>query len=343
MTVDARASKRLGVTGKLALSAAVALTIVAIGARALAQGRVITSVEAAEARDDDRRAALEDAHEGLRLFNQRRWRAALATFERANERHAAPTLELYMARCNDQLGELLAARRLYRSVVSRPVPADASRPFHNARRDAVRELAVLLKRIPRIAVKVAAETQIRLDGVLVPSQQLHAVDVDPGKHLLVAVAPGRAPMKKAIVVEEAAELTVTFSLDDHHPDVAEPVVSDGQSDERRGGSIAPALVAYGIGGLGLGVGIVTGVMAVVQTNDLETRCDATLHCPRALQSEADATRAIATVSTVGFVMAGVGAAAGTALLIWRPFGVGGDGDHLEARAGLGAISLRGTF
>jgi len=332
-------------SSKRAVGKALAVLLVTtVSGTAVAQGSATTSAEQAAAREDDRRAALEDAHEGLRLFNQKRWQAAFATFERANERHAAPTLELYMARCQDHLGKLLAARQLYRSVADRPLPADATKQFRSARSDAASELALLLKRIPRVIVALDGEAEVTLDGQPVSSDELAALDVDPGKHVLVATAPGQEPVTKAVALEEGAQLTVTFSFGADQTEVAKPATpAVAEDDEASRGSVTPALVAYGFGGLALGVGIVTGAMAVAQTDDLAAQCNADLHCPRTLEDDASSTRGIATASTVGFVLAGVGAAAGTALLIWRPFGTEDDGDRLEAAASLGALNLRGTF
>jgi hypothetical protein len=67
------------------------------------------------------------------------------------------------------------------------------------------------------------------------------------------------------------------------------------------------------------VGAVTGLLALSKANDVKSRCDAG-HCPAEDESKANSAKTLATVSTIGFVVGGVGVGAGAFLLIRR----GGD-------------------
>jgi hypothetical protein len=72
--------------------------------------------------------------------------------------------------------------------------------------------------------------------------------------------------------------------------------------------------AFGLGALGLGVGAVTGVLALDRNRELNAHCVAGVGCPISQQSNKDAVNTLATVSTTGFVLGGIGAATGTILL-----------------------------
>ncbi|MGK4002438.1 tetratricopeptide repeat protein [Sorangium sp. So ce1036] len=80
------------------------------------------------------------AHEGLKLYGADRWQEAFEAFQEADRLYHAPTLVLYMARCQRKLGKLTDARALYEQVLAEPLPDDAPPAFLDARRDAEVEL-----------------------------------------------------------------------------------------------------------------------------------------------------------------------------------------------------------
>ncbi|WP_437575298.1 tetratricopeptide repeat protein [Sorangium sp. So ce887] len=83
------------------------------------------------------------AHEGLKLYGADRWQEAFEVFKEADGLYHAPTLVLYMARCQRKLGQLGAARDLYEQVLAEPLPEDPPRAFLDARKDAETELAAV--------------------------------------------------------------------------------------------------------------------------------------------------------------------------------------------------------
>jgi hypothetical protein len=78
-------------------------------------------------------------------------------------------------------------------------------------------------------------------------------------------------------------------------------------------------VAYGVGGVGLIIGVAAGGAFLSQKSDLDEACkndgdgnDAT--CPTASKKDGDAVATLGDISTVGWVIAGIGVVAGTVLL-----------------------------
>lgn len=292
----------------------------------------------ARAEEPEAQQALALAEEGLALYEAERWSEAFERFRRANDRFPAVTLSLYMAHCKKQLGELLAARRLYREVAQAELPPDAKRQHVEAKSTAADELRALEARIPTLEIVISGaregqEPVVTVDGRPVAAGELKAKQLDPGQHTVEATAPGLAPAAATVELAEgqAERIVLTF----HPPDSAPPPAEEG--------SLVPAMVAFGVGGAGLLMGIITGSVSLGQVSDLQERCQPDNHCPAADQDEADTAYALATVSTVGFVVAGIGAAAGVALLVWRPSLGDDDEQGMALRVGPASLALTGTF
>jgi hypothetical protein len=74
-------------------------------------------------------------------------------------------------------------------------------------------------------------------------------------------------------------------------------------------------VALGIGGAGVVVGSIFGGLALGKKSSLDDACKVKSNCPANAQDDIDALHTDATVSTVGFVVGGVGLAAGLIVLL----------------------------
>lgn len=276
--------------------------------------------------------AREKAESGLKLFGADRFEEAYKLFEEANKLYPAPTLLLYMARCQRKRGLLLEARALYEQLLAQPLPDDASSAFREAQADGKTELEALKQRIPSLQVTIAGapatSARVLLEGVpLAPSARK---TLNPGRYTLVATAEGMEPIERSVDLAEGSAEVVAITL---------------RPRPASGGSLAPALAAFGVGVAGLGAGAVTGALVIGRANDLKSRCDGNL-CPAADKDEADAARALGTVSTVAFVVGAAGVSAGVVLLLLR--GGGGSGAPaapaaVGARVGLGQVTVEGTF
>ena len=78
----------------------------------------------------------------------------------------------------------------------------------------------------------------------------------------------------------------------------------------------PAYVALGLGAVGLTVGTIAGAVAVSKHGKLADKCDG--GCPEGSQREIDSYRSTGALSTVGFVVGGVGLATGAVLYLLAP-------------------------
>jgi len=97
------------------------------------------------------------------------------------------------------------------------------------------------------------------------------------------------------------------------PATTEPPAEPG----KKGGSKTLAFVAFGVGGAGLVVGAVTGLLAVGKHGDLADKCPDG-KCTTDQQSDIDSYKTMGTISTIGFIVAGVGGVTGAVLLFTSP-------------------------
>jgi hypothetical protein len=76
------------------------------------------------------------------------------------------------------------------------------------------------------------------------------------------------------------------------------------------------IVAFTVGGVGLAAGIAGGLIVALDSADLSKSCAANRVCPPDKQSEISSAKTWATISTVGFGVAGAGLGAGLMMLLF---------------------------
>jgi hypothetical protein len=262
-------------------------------------------VATAEPSPDARRTARQLADEGANAYAERDYARALGLFERAHELVPAPTIALFQARTLAQLGRLSDARAAYLRLADTELPADAPAPFRTAVENARTELALLERRIPRLRIVLTGDTRddavVFLDERPLAAPVLRGwVLVDPGPHSLrLRTARGFGKPTRVTLAEGQAEQVRLES-------------SPPARDPRR----TWGYVAIGVGGAGLSLGVSAGLVALDAHDDAERGCPGNRCVPGT--SGADAVgrfRAWRTVSTVGYVLGGVGLGAGLALVL----------------------------
>lgn len=267
--------------------------------------------------DQNKARARSLADRGAFLLEAGQTAEALKAFEQAEREYHAPTILLMIARCRARLGHLVEAHQTYQRITTEALSGSAPPAFLEAQETARAEGASLNRQIPTLYVIVtgagAEQATVRLDGQrIVPRSG--PIPRNPGRVSVVVQVPGRPPVERLVTLAVGRAETLTL-------DLGHPLVPTSPPPERVAspqGSLIPATVAFGIAGLGLGVGTVTGVMAKIQIDDIKSRCQPDGHCLLADQPQADRAQTLITLSTVGFVAGGIAAATGVTLLILRP-------------------------
>ncbi len=276
-------------------------------------------------------------------YDKGQWQRAYDDFAQANAVFPSPVFVVYMARCKRELGDLLTARKLFRSVSQRLLPEGAPAPWRKAKEDASNELERLM--IPTLTVIAARDVRVRVNGSEQPIGV--ATEHNPGE---VRVEALRAD---EVVISRVVTLTapMTIELEDPTATAGPPAIPGpatagppaiagapqhppADSPEALG-PVWPGAACLTLGVAGLVSGIATGVVATSKADEVKARClgNDCLLSDEALKDDAVA---LAHVSTVSFVVGAAASAVGVTLLITRPGGI-------EVAASPTGVRLVGRF
>jgi hypothetical protein len=187
---------------------------------------------------------------------------------------------------------------------------------------------------------------VTVDGVG-PARPLdgQAMALDPGPHAFRFEAPGQAPVDKQFVLAEKQKdrrevvaigaPAAAAPVDTTSRPATSPATDSGSSWSTQK---TFALVAGGVGVVGLGLGTVFGLLASSKWSSAKTDCGSGCGPGASAQSEKSDATTDATVSTVGFVIGGVGAAAAAVLWFTAPSG----GNAASAGTGVRVVPMLGA-
>lgn len=292
------------ITPRWAAAALLALNL-ALGPEALAQ----------QAESASRKAARVLAEEGLALFDQKDYAAALERFNQANTLLDVPTVDLFAARCLVELGRLVEASERYLEAINTPLAADAPQPLKDAQSEAQNERARLLPRLAALALTVEGGTEgatILLDGKPIePSSAEQDRPVDPGTHRVEGKRAG-ATVTEEVTLAEGEKKTITLKLP-----MPTPPPPPFKEPESSGSWMRTAgIIGLGAGGAGLALWGITGGIALSQQSTLEENGCSNGRCPA--WSKPGSYSGLRVASMVG-LYSGLGlAAAGAVLVIAAP-------------------------
>lgn len=256
---------------------------------------------------------------GKRLAAQKQNDAAIEALEGAVALDPKVQYELDLSRALADEGRLIEAREHAETAV-RSTEKNADK----AKKAAKDLSATIGPRIPSLRVEVkgvaATEAKVTLDGE--PFEIGVDAPIDPGDHTVEGRAASQPSVSKAVTVKEAAHETVTLEL------AAAKVADAPASDSSGGGNMAPAAVAYAVGGAGLVAGGILGGLAFSQTSTVTDECGGT-KCPSKFADDVALAQTYGTTSTVLFAVGGLGVAAGVVLTV--TVGINGDESDADAK------------
>jgi hypothetical protein len=289
------------------------------------------------------------------LFDQ-----AKALMNAGNFADACPKLEesqrldpssgtlINLAECYERTGKLASA---WATFLDAEVAARSS--GNAARQEVAHARAFALEpRLPRIAIQVAKPDipglEIRRGHAVVGAPQWGVpIPLDPGEHVISASAPGHVPWSTRIVAREAAPaVTIAVPALEPHAKASAPVGAAARPLDRHepapaeaglGTQRTLALVAGGVGVIGVVVGSVFGLKSMSSRNDADPYCDEDSRCwdHRAYDAAEDAVTA-GNLSTLGFLVGGLGLAGGAVLWFTAPSTTATE----SAALGVGPASMR---
>ena len=204
---------------------------------------------------------------------------------------------------------------------------------------------------------------VTVDGKEVPVSLLRAgYVVNPGTRRIEGKYGEVSAVEEVVLAEgEQKSVTLRFSASAEAaagPPVGEDAPPSGQpepsaqpaplvqpeADAGSDGSMQRTLgwVGLGVGGAGLLFGTVTGIIVLSKRSNLDDDGCVNHQCYTEQKNDVDAYNSMRTLSTVGFVVGVVGAAAGATLLLTAPE-PGAPGPEVHAWLGVGSAGVGGRF
>jgi hypothetical protein len=249
--------------------------------------------------------------------------AALEDFEKAHAIMGVPTTALDLGKAQEELGRLVEARTTYLEA-ARVGPTPREPPaFTRARAEAKRRADALAPRLATLTVHAPRGAALEVDGRELPPASVGApIKLNPGRHAVVAKRDGHEERASVTLAEGSSE-SIELHLPDGDGAKAQAAPTRERTSDRsaRDSGERPTeapprrtetnpLVWVGLGTAVVagGVGATTGLLAFDTKADVAARCDGGVRCPPSTYDDLDRGERLGTISTVAFVVAGVGAA-----------------------------------
>jgi hypothetical protein len=250
---------------------------------------------------------------------------------------STPITGLELGRTYVLAAKLVEAQDAFAAVARLPVTHQETARSTAARATAAQLAEQLRARIPQLTVKVAgtpaAPVTVTIDGNLVPGDGLSAAPhpVNPGTHEIVATDASGAHAYAKADLKEGEKREIELSVGSAAPAAqaggkapatpgsgVEAGVTAPATNKSSGKSPVLVYGGFGLAGVGIIAGTVTGLMAMGKASSVNDACHNTLNCPRSIDGDLSTGRTLGTVSTFAFAAAGVGAVVGVVGLLLHP-------------------------
>jgi hypothetical protein len=299
--------------------------------------------------------------QGVQLADAGKCPEAIEKLSRAEALYHAPTILGRLGECQVVVGQIVLGTENLNRVVREQLPANAPKAFKAAQERAAKVLETALPRIAHLTVNVEpqdAKPAVTVAGSPVPSALIGVErPTDPGKHVVVATAPGYLEARTEVELAEGGHQAVTLKLVPDPstavaapPPVTTPAPADTTSANAGAdsgkGTKTLAFVMLGVGGVGLVTGGVTGFLAMQKKGDLDCP-DKT--CTGSQADDLDSANTMALVSTIGFGVGAAAAVVGVVLLATsngsteKPATASVAGVQVSPYVGLRSAGVTGTF
>jgi hypothetical protein len=285
-------------------------------------------------------AAREHFDSAQKLFDQKKYEAALVLFRQAHAASKSPNARLMVARCLLALGRLAEAHdELTATVAEAASRAETEAKYAGARDAAAAELAPLEAKVGKLVLTFATPSptaRVTVNGAAVPAAKLGApMAVLPGTVEIVAEGVGPDPIKrtetvaagqtKTIVLGGAAQ-TAPTATSVTPPDGTATAAPTATGTVPPAGTTTPATTGGGVrvagfvvAGIGVAGAVLFGVsaaMAQSKHDQLVTECGGARCTDPKYGDVVDSGRTFDLLANIGLGAGIAGLAAGTAMIIF---------------------------
>ena len=273
-------------------------------------------------------------------------KGALVKLLAAHSLGHTPLTGIELARVQVDLGLFVEARETCLGVARMPIESDETTRSAEARAEAAKVADQVKGRIASVRITILgvdadAALIVMVDGERVPVAALGETrKVNPGHHEITAQIEGGKSVMAPVDLKEAESREITLSPPPA-PKAPPPPPPPGTPEEKRGLS-SVTIVGLVMTGVGLGIGAVGGIVAITKKNELDTSCT-NAACLPAEWATIDAAKTWATVSNVGFVLAGVGGALTVIGVLIGPSKAKKKEAYVVPDLGAGWVGVHGAF
>jgi hypothetical protein len=304
--------------------------------------------------DSSRAAARKLGYSGVEAYQAGDYKTAHEKLEKSYRVLQVPSVGLWSARTLVKLGKWVEASERYLELSRLTVSSGDQAVQKQALAEAASEHEALGPKIPSVVVQLEgatpAEVKVSVDGTAISSELVNeARPLNPGQHriegtrgseqALVEVTLAEGEQKAAVL--RFGQAAASASAPAPEPDQA-PASRSGLGTRR-----TLALVAGGIGLVGVGIGSYFGLQSKSKLDEAEKYCKGS-DCtdPRGVTAGNDAYTA-GNVSTVAMVVGALGIGGGVVLWVTAPKSAAAEqppaGPQAKLELGFGSLSLRGAF
>jgi hypothetical protein len=316
----------------------------------------VSPAAAAGVDDASRGTARKLGYSGVEAYQAGDYRTANEKLEKAYAVLQVPSLGLWSARALLKLGKLVEASERYTQVAQLGASGGNNEAVQKrALADAASELALLTPKIPSVVVRIEGatlnEVSVQIDGVPIAPELLgEARPVNPGPHKIEGQRGTEHAVVELVLAEseqKSASLRFASSVVATRPAAAETqaaaVPASDSSSAGLGKQRTFALIAGGVGVVGIGVGSVFGLKSKSEHDEAEKYCNGS-ECTdaRGVSAGTDAHSA-GNVSTVAMIIGGVGLAGAAVLWFTAPHPSQQQSARLGVGVGAGTLRVQGQF
>ena len=303
--------------------------------------------------------------EGQALMKQRRYGEACAKFQSSHRIDPRPGTALNLADCYEANGQMASAWARYVEA-SEMAARENQRDRERYARDHAK---ALLPRLAKLSVKsngLPPGAVVKRDGVVLDMSMLgSSVPVDAGEHTVDVEIGGRPAWSTSVTVTPATNAEVQV------PDKNDPLwATAAPPPEKAKGAQPPppattasepapaapaktwstqrtlAVVAAGVGVVGLGAGTIFALSANSKWSDAKEPCTPT-GCPHDSVEKGSDARSQANVATAAFIVGGLALAGAGVLWFTAPSSERGAGVGIaplgDVRSGTAGLMAHGRF
>ena len=254
-------------------------------------------------------------NQGIELRDRGDMRGALEKLRAAHALGNTPITGLELCKTHAALAQPVEAREVCLGVGRIPPLAGETPRSQEARNEAAHVAEEMRPRISIVRLHIMGvppgrEPIVLVDGAPVPLAALgEARALNPGKHD-VSARIGNGPETRSqvdLAPGESKDITlpVTAPAQDAPPVQTYPPQGGGERPPPRERSNGLQTAGFIIGGIGVGVGAVTGIVALSDKSDLDKKCTDKI-CGVSEHDSLDSAKRWGNVSTAFFIVGGVG-------------------------------------